>query len=400
LALLKYALPPFIILAAVAASIVIIRSKEKPEEKAFIRAVPSVDWIEVDRGPMFLNVTSQGTVSPRVQTQLIAEITGTVIWVSPTLYEGGFFKQGDVLVSMDPTDYLAAEAQAKSMLAQMQLLLAQEEALATQARTDWERMGGKDPSPLVLRIPQLDKARADVAYAQASLLVAERNLAFTSVKAPYDGRVLEKYVDIGQTVAAKASPIATLFAIDSVEVRLPLSSRDLAFLDLPGPGGSAEDPNMPIPVVLRTEQHPEGWPASFERTEGAIDARTRLLHAIVRVEDPYGLKLDEHANVRPPLKIGQFVFAEIHGRRVDDAIKLPRRALRAGDQVHRITEDSRLEFIPVEVLRNERDHVVVLGELMQGQRLVITQLEAVVEGMKVSAAANPWKPSSTGASSR
>jgi multidrug efflux pump subunit AcrA (membrane-fusion protein) len=115
---------------------------------------------------------------------------------------------------------------------------------------------------------------------------------------------------------------------------------------------------------------------------------------VARVEDPYAR---DAAGERPPLAVGLFVEAEILGRSVDAAVMLPRAALRRdeagpgepgrdGHFVLVVSDDDRLEFRPVELLRSERERVVIGAGLASGERVCISPLRAPVEGMAVRVA--------------
>jgi multidrug efflux pump subunit AcrA (membrane-fusion protein) len=125
------------------------------------------------------------------------------------------------------------------------------------------------------------------------------------------------------------------------------------------------------------------WRGRVVRTEGEIDARSRMVHVVARVEDPYGRSAGGEG---PPLAVGLFVRGEIQGRTAPGVAVLPRAALRGDDQVLVLDDEGRLRFRDVEVLRALRDEVVVSGGLAAGERVCVSALETVVEGMKVRVA--------------
>ena len=210
-----------------------ILSRSEPEARIPEVPLPLVQVIDVELRDLTLTVTSQGTVSPRTESELVPEVAGRVIEVSPSFVSGGFFEAGELLLRIDPHDYRQAVVQAGSAVAQAELRLASEQAEADVARREWEELGeGGEPPPLTLREPQLAEAEAAVAAARAALLNAERNLERTEIRAPFAGRVRQKQVDVGQFVSP-GSPLGTVYAVDYAEIRLPLPDEELAFLDLP-----------------------------------------------------------------------------------------------------------------------------------------------------------------------
>ena len=117
------------------------------------------------------------------------------------------------------------------------------------------------------------------------------------------------------------------------------------------------------------------------RTEGEIDPATRMVHAIAQVTDPYGRGADPD---RPPLAAGMYVQAEIAGVEAAGVAILPRAALRMeGQHVLVVDESDRLHIRPVEILRTTRETIVVSGGVEAGERVIVSALDAVVEGMPV-----------------
>jgi RND family efflux transporter MFP subunit len=342
---------------------------------------PLVRVTQVEIRDVRLSVESQGTVSPRTQSQLVPEVAGRVTWVSPHFAEGEFFEEGEVLLKIDPHDYRLAVTRLEAEVARARLRLAQEQAEAEVARREWADLGEGEASPLTLREPQVQDAQAALKAAEANLATTERNLERTEIRAPYAGRLRRKSVDVGQFVTV-GSPVATLYAVDFAEIRLPLPDDDLAFLELSldyrGDAARQRGPS----VTLRAEfaGHTHEWQGEIVRTEGEIDAASRMVHAVARVANPYGR--GEHPG-RPPLAVGMYVEAEIEGRTARNVAVLPRLALRGRAQVLVVTGDDRLEFRDVELLRKSREHIIVKSGLERGERVCISPLEAVTDGMRV-----------------
>ncbi len=359
--------------------------RRPPEPKEPIRVVPAVEVVVASPSDIAIVVASQGTVQPRTQTLLVAEVSGRVESVSPALYAGGFFRRGDVLARIEDTEYKANLAAARSRLAEAKLAFAQEQAAAAQALEDWEAMGGDgDPGALALRQPQLDRAQASIEAAEAAVAIAERDLARTAIKAPYDGRVREKMVDLGQLVTARSSQIASIYAVDVAEIRLPLALDDLRYLDVPESYRDNDVNAGPKPAVSVEAEYGgqvHAWEGIIDRSEGAVDPQTRLAYVVAQVKDPYRQSDDPE---RPPLKIGTFVTARIQGKVASAAFRLPRRALQSDDALYLIDDDNRLRIQPVEIHQREPGWIVVTDGLAAGDRVCVTPLQYAVDGMEVS----------------
>jgi RND family efflux transporter MFP subunit len=320
-------------------------------------------------------------VSPRTESAIVPEVSGRLLWVSPNFVSGGFFEKGDVLLKIDSHDYQQAVVRARSELANAKLRLAQEEAEHKVAHNEWEDLGKGEATPLTLREPQLENAEASVAAAEANVVTAERNLDRTQIRAPYAGRVRQKSVDVGQFVTV-GSPVGIIYAIDYAEIRLPLPDSDLAYIDLPlvyrGQKASQKGPRVVLRANFAGEAHE--WEGRIVRTEGEIDSMSRMVHAVVQVTDPYGRGEDPD---RPPLAAGLFVEAEIEGHEVEGAVVLPRAALRGESQVLVVDNDDRLRFRDIDLLRVTREEIIVGKGLAVGERVCLSPLEAVTDGMRV-----------------
>jgi len=311
-------------------------------------------------------------------------VAGQVTSVSAAFANGGFFKEGDVLLTVDPRDYEVAVARAEAQVAQAELRLSREKEEAEVARQEWERVGHGKAPPLALRQPQVAEARAGAGAARAGLRQAELSLSRTVVRAPYDGRVRSKAADVGQYVGP-GTPLGRIYAVDYAEVRLPLHDSEMAYLplsfDFRGPDGADSGPEVILRSTFAGTEHT--WTGRVVRVEGEIDARSRMVTVVARVPSPYDRSTDA---TRPPLAVGMFVEAEIIGRSVDNVVVLPRPVLRAGDRVLVVDGAARLHFRDVDVLRSEADSVIVQSGLGEGERVCVSALDAAVGGMRVRVA--------------
>ena len=378
--ILQAMLPLALLGIAGLAAVTMIRNRPVVETRPPEIAPPGVRVHVVALEDVELSVLSEGTVRPRTESELVPEVSGRVMSIAPSFAEGGFFEAGDVLITIDPFDYEQAVVSARAQRAQSRLRLAEEEAEAEVAQREWDSLGQGDPRALTLREPQLDDARAAVAAAEASLVRAERDLERARITAPYAGRVRRKSVDIGQVVTVGNS-VATIYAVDRAEIRLPLPDNELAYLHLPLSYRGAE--NRPGPgVTLRStfagETH--AWNGRIVRTESEIDPVSRMVHVVAEVEDPYRPWPDLD---RPPLAVGMYVDAEIEGRRFRQIAVVPRSGLRGRSQVMVVDGESRLSFRDIEILRMTAGSIYVRAGLANGERVVVSTLDSPTDGMQV-----------------
>ncbi len=379
---LKVLLPVAVVVTAAGAAYTMFINRPTVVTQPPIVAPPGVRVHTVSLEQVQTSVFSQGTVRPRTESQIVPEISGRVISISPSFAEGGFFEAGEVLLSIDPFDYQQAAVAARSQLAQTRLRLAQEEAESEVARREWQDLGRGDPRALTLREPQLEDARAAVAAAEANLERAQRDQQRAEIRAPYAGRVRKKSVDVGQFITI-GSPVATIYAVDAAEIRLPLPDEELAYLDLQLGYRRAQDRNGPR-VAIRTTfaGATHEWQGRIVRTESELDPATRMVNVVAEVQNPY----DAGAPSRPPLAVGMFVEAEIEGRHFADVAVVPRAALQGRERVMVVDADHRLRFREIEVLRTTTEALYVRAGLAPGELVVISALDAPVDGMLVQVA--------------
>ncbi len=393
----KAIIPVVIILLSALATRALVRSRPEVETQEVEALATLVRVMEVARQDLAFDVRAQGTVLPRTETTLIAQVAGEVTRVSADFETGGFFSRGEVLVELDPRDYRVAVRRARAQVAQARLQVVQQEAEAQVAIEEWQQLGEGEPSALVAREPQVAQARAGLEAAEAELEKAELDLERARIRAPFDGRVRAKRVGRGQFLTPGA-PLATIHATDYAEVRLPVADDQLAYLDLPFAYRTAARATGPeVTLRARFGRTLHSWQGRIVRSEGELDSRSRMLNLVARVEDPYaapeGRKRDDAAAgdpERPPLAVGLFVEAEIEGRPAAGVVVLPRSALRPeGDrhQVLVVDGDSRLRFRDVEVLRLEGERAVIGDGLSAGETVCVSPLDVATDGMKVRTAA-------------
>lgn len=379
--ILKYALPPALVVASIIVVVILASNRPEPPEREPVETAMLVDTIPAEKAGDHFIVAAQGTVQPRTQTTLVPEVSGKVNRISDAFVAGGFFRAGEVLVEIDPSDYKTAVKRAEADLAAARARLSDEQARSDQARRDWRKLHGNEgePPPLVLRIPQLEQARAAVQAAEADLARAERNLERTRISLPYDGMVRERSVNIGQYVSA-GTTLGRAFAVDVAEVRLPLPDRDLAFVNLPKPGRN-DQPTPTVRFYADVSGERGSWTGEIVRTEGVVDETSRLTYAVARIEDPYGLLVKDRS---VPLPMGTYVQAEIRGRSAAGLMELPREALRDDNRLFIADEDDRLEIRKVNVVRSTPQRVYLADSIEPGERVITTAIAAPIAGSKLN----------------
>ena len=352
---------------------VIVALNKKPEEKrrpfnplAVLAEYATQDDIQ-------LVVETQGEARPRTEIDLVPEVGGKVVYVSPKFIEGGIFNKGDVLFRIDPADYNVAVIRAEASVARAKQVLVREQAEAEIARRDWEDLGrAGQPSDLTLRKPQMAEAQAGLQSAEADLQNAKIQLARTSVKAPFNGRVRTKTSDLGQFVSP-GSRLGRVFSTDIIEVRLPLIDSDLAKVDIPIAYVAKDRDSAPDVTLSATVGGKiQTWPGKIMRTDSTYDTQTRALFAIAEVFDPYGSGASE-AGV--PLAPGLFVNANVKGLNHEDIVVISRDGLRPENKVFIAKDDGTGEIRTADVLDTTIDYAYIRGGVDAGELVILSPVE-------------------------
>ncbi len=344
--------------------------------------LPLVRAQRVEHETLQMQVKSQGNVEPKREIDLVPEVSGKVIFVSPSLIDGGFFEEGETLLKIDPRDFELAETQQRAQVAEKQYRLKLEEAEAAAAQREWKALGkGAEPDSLVLREPQLAEARASLAAAQAMLQKASLDLERAIIKAPFAGRVRSESVDIGQFISI-GSPLAQIYSVDVAEIRLSIPDVEVAYLDVPLRYRDLSSPTAAPEVRLTANFAGKTfeWMGKIVRTDGQIDSLTRQVTLIAAVQDPYAHSENQN---RPPLAVGMFVEAEILGKSFENLVKLPRSAMQSANRVLVVDAENRLRFREVEILRRAQDSILISSGLEDGELVCLSKLQGVTDGMRV-----------------
>ena len=378
---MKKFVPVLLVLGAIMLAILMSALKPEPLKAEEPEAALAVKTQILNRTEVTLSVESQGTVRPRTRTTLISEVSGTVLEVSDYFIVGGSFDAGDMLMRLDPTDHEVALQRAKAQLISANALLELEKARAVQAKKEWEMTGRPeaDAPILALRKPYLAEAEANILQAKAQLKQAELKLQRATIRAPYAGMVSLKSVDVGQYVTT-GSRLGETFAIDFVEVRLPLTEKDLSQME----AMSFQNSDVVNTVVLSgsANGNPASWSAVIVRSEGVVNELNRSQYVVARISNPYKRNQTLTAST-PPLLVGTFVTAKLKGKTLDNVFKVPRSALLQGSKVAVVDDMQRLQINSVNVVFSDEDYYYVSTGLKKDAEVIVSAIGTPIEGQKL-----------------
>ncbi|HPI97047.1 MAG TPA: efflux RND transporter periplasmic adaptor subunit [Gammaproteobacteria bacterium] len=340
--------PVFIIIAiTLVLLVVMILLQATNEKKDDTTVIPIVKTIKVEPIDYVVPILSEGMVLPKTQISFASEISGKVSYVAPQFTNGGQFKKDDVLVQIDSRDYELAITRAKANVAARKAALDLEQAKSDLAKSDWEKYGKKgEPSALNLNLPQVDSAKAALAGAQADLLLAQRNLEKTGIKAPFDGVIIGKNVDIGQFVNVGMT-LATIASIETAEIKIALSDEQMQNIQL-------NTLNDEILVTITSEEtNNNTWQGKVAHIEAQRDSRTLLNYAIIEVSQPF-------AQNDIPLRFNSFVNIEIAGGKIENVFKVSRENILLNKKVNIFAYKSVIETIHTNLVNNAEDFLLRL----------------------------------------
>ena len=349
----------------------------KPEAK---KSPPKKNVVTVNATPVkvldyTVLISSNGSISAKTSTALVAQIAGEITQITNQFASGASFKKGDLLLTIDKRDFAAAASSARANLAQAEATLENEKASAEQAKKDWERLGfSGEPNDRVLRKPQLDAAQAQYNAARSSYEKANLDLSRTQIRAPYDGSVIGKDVGLGQFVSI-GTPLGNIFSNQGLEISLPVNQEEYAQLDLSG--------NAAVTLFADLGGQRHEWQGKLVRADQAFNVNTRQLNVTVNVQEAIS---DNDLE----LKIGQYLNANIAGRVIEAAQVIPNSAVREGSYVF-VFDEGVLRRKAIDIIWQD-DTNTLISNLSAGEQVVTTSLSGVVSGSKAKLAGQEKDP--------
>ena len=404
-----------VLAAAIAVMAVLIVFKPEAERQIPAEAGRLVEVMAAQPHSVTMKVESYGTVQPRKTLKLVAEVRGQVVELLPAFEEGGFVSKDDVLARIDPRDYQldveSRQAQIRQTDAELMRLRQElinlntsiaiarnnvtlsmndldrqrnlvERNVVAQSSVDkieqqylnnLERLQNLENQKSLIK-PRRELLRAQRQMTGVMLRQAKLNLERTRIKAPFEGWVVDKMVEVGQLVNV-SQVVGTIYQAGALEIEVRIPVRDLKWLPLP----VSDENSLQAEVIFEAAGERYSWPATVVRQKARMDDTTRTLPLIVRVDEKT-LKDGPPATLQ--LRPGMFVTVMIDGHTVDNAFVLPRHLVYGDDIVYTVIED-RLHLQPVQVLRAYRDRVIINSGLANGDLIVSTPLSSATEGMKV-----------------
>ena len=381
--LIQLLLVVVIIAIGIVIAVVFIMLKKPPQRQEQIVLAPLVKVEPLDRRDIQMIVRGYGTVTPRLQVEIVPQVSGKVVWVNPQFRAGGFIRRGELILKIDPRDYELSLRQANAAVAEAQVMLDLEKAEAKIAKEEWQQLHpGQEPdSPLVFHEPQIRQAQARLESAEAGLATANLNLERTRPSLPVDAVIMNERIDLGQYVMIGQS-MGAAYGIESMEIEVPLQDKELAWFAVPDNTVLVNADQSPKKgAVARVSANFAGeekcWSGYVVRTTGQVDITSRLISVVVEVFEPF-----KDSGSTPPLLPGMFVEVAIEGNTLKNAIAVPRDAMHNNNEVW-VAKDGQLDVQLLDIVRADRDFAYADSGLDDGDMIIVSSLDTVIEEMKV-----------------
>ncbi|NHO66383.1 efflux RND transporter periplasmic adaptor subunit [Aestuariicella hydrocarbonica] len=381
----KKVAPVLVLMASSMLAFGLMATGPELEVKPVKKILPVVRIKTVEPSRETLLVYSEGVLSPSAESTLVPEVDGRVVWVNPNFKAGGYFSEGEELFRIDGLDYRSEYENARARLdkALVEFEFSESEFNRSKVLNKKNLISASSFDDIFRRFHM---SSAEAKLARLTLEQAERNLSRTIIKAPYSGRVRSEKVEFGQFVR-RGDMVAEIYADQVIKVRLPVPNRQMAFLGDPGVAGgfteskSLSDPKSKqakgLPVVNFSVEYAGRlyqWQGRLVRHEAELDEQSRMIYGIAEMT-----RNELPAN----LPMGLFVKAEIEGRSMENLVRLHRGAIRHGSEVVVVDKNSRLRVRPVTVLRHQGDESIISSGLNKGDKVCVSPVTIVVEGMQV-----------------
>lgn len=289
--------------------------------------------------------------------------------------EGELVEKGQLLYQIEPSSFEAQVASANASIAQAKANLKKAELDLTRAKNLLPKGNISQSEFDALTAAQLG-AKAQLKASEAELKLAEVNLSYTQITAPFDGRISETYASIGDLVSPSSGILTSIVNLDPIYTNFNVSERERLLMGMEGAkgDGSGAADDVDVEIVLESNQSFEHL-GKIDYIANRIDLQTGTLamRAVV-------------ANPNYELLPGQHVKVSIKERETTDAISIPRRAVQTdleGDFVMVLREGNVAERINIE-LGKQVESGIIVQEGLEPEDVIITKgLQRVRNGMEV-----------------
>lgn len=358
------------------------------------RAAPLVETVRMEPDAQRVALTAWGEIQPSRRITLSPRVSGYVTEVAQDFTPGTVLEAGERLVQLERQPYELALKRARTELTQAQSDLALEEGqhrVAQQSLELGETAASERERELMLRVPQMEAAKAAVESARVSVAQAERDLEQTTVRAPFDALVLEREVAVGAEVGS-STELATLVGVEQWWVELAVPVGQLKWIDVPRDNGGQ---GSAVRIHIDGQSGGSALEGEVARLRGDLAEEGSMARVLVRIDDPLDRAgVDGAAGARPLL--GAFVRGEIAGTQVPRSYALDADWLRGDGEAWLLAPDGTLEIRELEIAHRSGERALVTGGLQPGDRVITSRLAMPAPGMALRAEPGPVRQANSG----
>lgn len=354
---------PFLLLMALLSG-----CEAKSEEAADAPPPPEVEVVDITAQPVVLSESFTGRVEAAETVELRPRVSGYIQEVA--FKEGELVEEGDLLFQIDPRPYQARVSAAQAELAQARSQSAQAASEAERARV---LLGRQAISQEMhdQRLAALNNARAMVNAAEAALVTAELDLAYTRITAPVSGRAGRAMVTRGNLANADQSLLTTIVTIDPIHVYFE-ADEQAAFASYALLAGGENSLKIEL-----------GGDAARQFT-GTLDFIDNRLNPNTGTLQFRAVLNNTDGTIRP----GEFARVEMPVARLEQALLVDRKAILTDQDrryVYVIDGDNRADRRQVATGRQMGEQMVITEGLNPGDRIIVNGVQKVFfPGMQVS----------------
>jgi RND family efflux transporter MFP subunit len=370
-----------LVAAGIGVRMYLVATKPEPDRVEPPDPRTLVEVVVAQKGDHDVVLTARGTVVPAQQVTLLPQVGGRVVWMADELVPGGRFARGETVVRIDPSDYEAIVEQRAADLNRAELEQRVEAGRGRIAEREWQLFDddareNEEGRALALRQPHLETAQVSVRAAESAVRRARLDLSRTRIVAPFNAMVQRESADLGQVVGP-TSQVATLVGTDAFWVQVSVPVESLSHVRVPG-YNATEGSAVVIVHDLGAERiEREG---RVLRLFGDLDPAGQMARLLVEIRDPFDL---EHEQRGLPLLLGSYVRVDLDATTIENAVEVPRFAIRDGNYVWIMDRDDRLAIREVGVAWRLEETVLVTRGVETGERVVTSRIPSSVEGMRL-----------------
>jgi len=355
-----------IVIAVVAISIYWMKNRPRATRTPTKVLAPLVTAVKTDAISHNIKISALGKVTPVQIVELSSQVSGEVIDVRDELIPGIELKKGDLIAQINPIDFELLLRQKEADLVKAEFELELEVGKVAVAKREYELLGediSKENRSLILREPHLKAAKAKVDSAKANVALAKLNLHRTKIVSPFNATVKTRFVSVGMQIRS-GSKIVTLVGSERYWIEATLPSNALKWINF--------DKNA-SKVDIKQNHH-----GVVKTIMSDVEQNGRMARVVIEVVNPLN---NYHGS---PLLLDDIVNLSIHGKTLNNVIKIPRFTLHNGNNIWFLSPNDKLKILKIMPIWTEKDAIYILADTISKEyKLITSSIPAPVSGMSL-----------------